>query len=60
MKPFRILVKVIVTIVATISFCGMMAEADTAALQLLISGSSMAVFYICCRLLMKMHNPKIK
>lgn len=60
MKAMKSIAKVIVTVLLVISFCGMMCEAETAALQLIISGASMAVFYLCCKAMVKLHNLNTK
>lgn len=59
MKAIRIITKALLAIALVISFVMMTAEAESASSQLLISGASMAVFYLCCKALIKMHDTTI-
>lgn len=59
MKAIRIISKVVLTTAMVISFVMMTAEAESASMQLIISGASMAVFYLCCKALIKMHERTI-
>ena len=53
-KALKKIVLVVVTILACLSFVMMTAEAETATLQLLVTGGSMAIFYGCYKILDKM------
>lgn len=59
MKAIRIISKVVLTTAMVISFVMMTAEAESVSMQLIISGASMAVFYLCCKALIKMHERTI-
>lgn len=51
MKTFKKLAEVILTVIACGAFILMMSEANNAHYQILVTGGSAAVIYVCYRLL---------